>query len=66
MIENLRPIMENFGAMTVRETIMIGPVQSYFDDSGKMINPELDKKIEGLLKSLIWWAEALKIARELK
>jgi hypothetical protein len=45
---------------------MIGPVQSYFDDSGKMINPELDKKIEGLLKSLIWWAEALKIARELK
>ena len=63
MIENLRPIMENFGAMTVRETIMIGPVLKYFDDNGKMINPELDKKIDGLLKSLTWWAEALKKAK---
>jgi len=63
MIENLRPIMENFGAMSIRETIMIGPVANYFDDGGKMINSELDKKIDGLLKSLVWWAEALRKAR---
>lgn len=65
MIENLRPIIENFGAVAMRETIMIGPVEKYFDDLGNCINPELDKKIEGLLKSLTWWAEALKNAREL-
>ena len=63
MIENLRPIIENFGAVVMRETIMIGSVQNYFD-AGKLINPELDKKIDGLLKSLTWWVEALKKARE--
>ncbi len=63
MIEQLRLIIQNFNAMAIRETVMIGPVENYFDDSGKMINPELDKKIDGLLKSLVWWAEALKKAR---
>ena len=63
MIENLRPIIENFGAVAMRETIMIGPVEKYFSDDGSMINPELDKKIAGLLKSLVWWAEALKDKR---
>ena len=63
VIEQLRPIIENFGAMTVRETIMIGPVEKYFDDAGTLLNPELDKKIDGLLKSLVWWAEALSKAR---
>ena len=66
MMENLRPVIENFGAVAMRETVLVGPVQNYFDDSGKMINAELDKKIEGLLKSLVWWAEALKMAREQK
>jgi NAD(P)H-dependent FMN reductase len=64
MIENLRPIIENFGAVAMRETIMIGPVEKYFDDAGKLINSDLDKKIEGLLKSLTWWAEALKNSRQ--
>ncbi|MDE2312004.1 MAG: NAD(P)H-dependent oxidoreductase [Patescibacteria group bacterium] len=64
MIENLRPVIENFGAMAVRETVMIGPVQNYFGDDGKLLNPELNKKIDGLLKSLAWWARALKAARE--
>lgn len=63
MIEQLRPIIENFGAVATRETVMIGPVQNYFDNAGTMVNPELDKKIDGLLKSLTWWAEALKKAR---
>ena len=66
MIENLRPIIENFGAVAMRETVMIGPVKDYFAEDGKMINPELDKKIEGLLKSLTRWADVLKKAREQK
>lgn len=64
MIEQIRTVIENFGAVAMRETVMIGPVQDYFDDSGKLLKPELDKKIEGLLKSVSWWAEALKPARE--
>ena len=63
MIENLRPIIQNFNAMSIRETVMIGPVERYFDNDGKLINPELDKKIEGLISGLTWWGEALKFAR---
>ena len=63
MIENIRPIIENFGAVSMRETIMIGPVEKYFADDGSLLNPELDKKIDGLLTSLTWWAEALKDKR---
>jgi len=65
MIEHLRPIIQNFNAMSIRETIMIGPIETYFDDSGKLLKPELDNKIEGLLDSLVWWGEALKKAREI-
>lgn len=63
MIENLRPIIQNFNAMSVRETIMIGPVEKYFDADGKLLDPSLDKKIDGLLSSVVWWATALKNAR---
>jgi NAD(P)H-dependent FMN reductase len=63
MIENLRPIIENFGTVAIRETVMIGPVEKYFDASGKLLDESLNKKIDGLLASLTWWAEALKRAR---
>ncbi|MEK7161293.1 MAG: NADPH-dependent FMN reductase [Patescibacteria group bacterium] len=63
MIENLRPIIENYGAVAMRETVILGPIQKYFDDSGKLLEPGLDKRIEGLLKSLTWWAETLKAKR---
>jgi len=64
MIEQLRPIIENFGAVSMRETVMIGPVTDYFNDQGNILKADvLDKKIEGLLTSLTWWAEALKKAK---
>ena len=63
MIENLRPIIQNFNAMSIRETIMLGPVEKYFGDDGKLLDESLNKKIDGLLSSLVWWAEALKKAR---
>ncbi|MBI5530736.1 MAG: NAD(P)H-dependent oxidoreductase [Candidatus Doudnabacteria bacterium] len=60
VIEQLRTIIENFAAVAMRETIMIGPVEKYFNDEGQLLEPALDKKIEGLLGSLTWWAETLK------
>lgn len=66
MIENLKPVIQNYNAMVVRETIMVGPVEKYFDDAGKLIDQTLDKKIDGLLSSVVWWADALKKAREIK
>jgi len=66
MIEQLRLVVENFGAVSIRETVMIGPIENFFDGQGKLIDPSLDKKIDGLLSSLTWWTEALKKAREEK
>lgn len=66
MIENLKPIIQNYNSMAVRETVMIGPVEKYFDADGNMIESSLDKKIDGLLSSVVWWAEALKQAREVR
>lgn len=63
MIENLRPVIQNYGAMSIRETIMLGPIEKYFSDDGKLLDESLNKKIDGLLASLVWWAEALKKAR---
>ena len=63
MIEQIRPIIENFGAVAMRETVMIGPIEKYFGADGKLLDESLDKKVDGLLASLVWWAEALKKAR---
>lgn len=60
MIENLRPVIQNFNAMSIRETVMIGPIEKYFGASGEILEKSLDKKIEGLISSLAWWAEVLK------
>lgn len=64
MIEAIRLTIENFGSVAMRETVMIGPIEKYFDDTGKLLDESLNKKIDGLINSLVWWAEALKKARE--
>ncbi len=63
MIENLRPVIQNYNAMSIRETVMIGPVQKYFSDDGQLLDESINKRIDGLLASLVWWAEALKDMR---
>lgn len=64
MIEHLRPIIGNFNAMAIRETVMLGPIDKIFDTDGKLLDDSVNKKIDGMLVSLIWWAEALKKSRE--
>ena len=63
MIEQIRPVIQNYNAMSIRETVMVGPVQTYFGDDGQLLKPELEKRVDGLIASLAWWAEALKVAR---
>ena len=55
MIENLRPIIENYGA-AMRETVILGPIQNILTTAVNCLS-RVDKRIEGLLKSLTWWAE---------
>lgn len=59
-IEQLRPVVENFGAFAIRETVMFGPVSKAFDEQGNLIDEAYNQKIDGLLKSLVWWAGHVK------
>ncbi len=63
VIEQLRTVIENFGAVAMRETVMVGPVEKYFDNEGKLIDPSLETRVDGLLASVVWWAEVLKDRR---
>ncbi len=60
VIEQLRPIMENFSMFAVRETVMFAKAQDVFDAEGKLLDDKYDKKVDGMLKSLISVAEIMK------
>jgi len=63
-IEHIRPIVETFKMFSVRETVMFAKAQNVFDKEGKLLDESYNKKIDGLIKSLAWSAEAMKAARE--
>lgn len=62
-IEQLRPIMENFSMFAVRETVMFAKIASVFDEQGVLLDESYNKKIDGLLASLLFVAETMKLAR---
>lgn len=59
-IEQLRPIMENFSMFAVRETVMFAKAPEVFDAAGELLDQAYNKKVDGLLKSLIQSAEIMK------
>ncbi len=63
-IENIRPVIEAFKMFAIRETVMFGKIENIFDAEGKLLDESYNKKVDGLLKSLVWSAEALKKARD--
>ena len=60
VIEQLRPIMENFSMFAVRETVLFGPISKAFDEQGILIDETYHKKVDGLLASLFKSAELMK------
>ncbi len=64
IIEHLRPIMENFSMFAIRETVMFARAQDAFDENGALLDASYDKKIDGLIKSLVFSAEAMKTAKK--
>lgn len=63
-IEQLRPIMENFGMFAVRETVMFGPVKDAFNLEGQLMDETFHKKIDSMLQSLLFSADAMAQARK--
>ena len=63
-IEQLRTLMGSFAMYDIRETIMVRNASKVFDGSGKLIDEELLKQVPKFIDSLLFAAQALKIARE--
>lgn len=59
-VEQLRPVCGNFSIMDIRETVLFVKVKDVFNESGKLLDESYNKKIDGMLKSLFWWAEQLR------
>ncbi|PIR96196.1 MAG: hypothetical protein COT92_02420 [Candidatus Doudnabacteria bacterium CG10_big_fil_rev_8_21_14_0_10_42_18] len=63
-IEQLRQVIENFGAFAIRETVNFGMVQDKFSESGELLDQAYIKRAERFLNALVFFAEAMKKARE--
>ncbi len=62
-IEHLRPVIENFGAFAIRETVNFTKAPTMFNEQGNLIDEAYLKRIDNFLKSLILHAETLKPIR---
>ena len=62
-LTHIRPIIECFSMFAVRETIMFVRTQNVFGSQGELLDNSYEKKIAGLIKSLIFSAEAMKKAK---
>jgi len=62
-IEQLRPIVEAFSMFAIREAVLFGPVSEAFDEKGRLVDKSYDKKIDGLIKSLLFSAEAMRAVK---
>ena len=62
-IEHLRPVIENFGAVGIRETLMFGKVQTIFNEQGNLLDESYNKRVENFIQVLTSTAEVLKPLR---
>jgi len=63
-IEQLRLISIEFHMMPIREALYFPMVQDLFDDKGNIRNQSYYDLAKTFLDELIWYAKALKLARE--
>jgi len=63
-VEQLRLVLAEMHAVTLRDTVSIPAVWNRFDETGALREPERPAKaLSVLLKRLAWWAETLRSAR---
>ncbi|MGA4850872.1 NADPH-dependent FMN reductase [Streptomyces sp. G5(2025)] len=62
-VEQLRPVMAELNATTIRNTVSLHNVWGLFDEEYAMKDPQSDAAAKSMLDQLAWWAEALREAR---
>lgn len=63
-VEQLRPIMENFGMFAIREALLVKNVESLFDEQGKLLDQSLPKQADKVLAALLSAAQATEALRK--
>ncbi|WP_424184511.1 NADPH-dependent FMN reductase [Actinokineospora sp. G85] len=62
--EQLRQVFAELHAVTVRETVSFHNAYSRFTPAGVPVDPGAEEAAEKLLTHLLWWATALRTARD--
>ncbi|HLC73672.1 MAG TPA: NAD(P)H-dependent oxidoreductase [Candidatus Nanoarchaeia archaeon] len=64
-VEQLRQVAIELQMAPIREAIFIPFIWQAFNEDGKLKNEEeYDKRVESMFNQLVWWANALKKARD--
>ena len=64
-VEQLRQVLVELQMAPIRAQVMITSIWTAFDSKGELINKEMyEKSTNAMFDQLVWWAHALKSARE--
>ena len=64
MVEQLRLIAIELKMAPIREAVYFTLIKSRFDEKGAINDPVYSERVQKFLDELVWYAEALKVARE--
>lgn len=64
VIENLLPVLREYGLVTTFKDMHFPRVQELFDVEGNLLNPDYEDYIHKSYNELIWMAKSLKWGRE--
>ncbi|WP_329570882.1 NADPH-dependent FMN reductase [Streptomyces sp. NBC_01361] len=65
-VEQLRVVMPELNAMTIRNTVSFHNAWAEFDASGEHADPAVEAAAKAMLDQLAWWAHALRDARSVR
>ncbi|MFD7457179.1 MULTISPECIES: NADPH-dependent FMN reductase [unclassified Streptomyces] len=65
-VEQLRVVMAELNATTIRNTVSFHDAWSRFDEDGRCKDPGADTAAKTLLDQLAWWAHALRDAKTVR
>jgi len=64
VIESLLPVLRELGLVTIFWDVNFSKVKTLFDDTGKLLDPAFQPRIDKFLKELLWMAKVLRYGRE--
>lgn len=63
MIEQLRPLMANFGMYDIQQALAVRKAQEIFDVDGKLLDQKFSGQVDNLITVLLKTADAMKVLR---